>query len=121
MAASTTSPAVPDGRPFQCFHRPSGCWAGTESSSLTAARVGRVALNHMRLALGVEFLWAFFDKTFGLGYATPDARAWAHGGSATRTLSGVDAGPLQTSSTPSPGTRWSTGCSCSVCSASASR
>ncbi|HSO54660.1 MAG TPA: hypothetical protein VL330_18425, partial [Actinomycetes bacterium] len=26
-----------------------------------------------RVALGFEFLWAFLDKTFGLGYATPSA------------------------------------------------
>jgi thiosulfate dehydrogenase [quinone] large subunit len=68
----------------------------SEASSLTPARVGRVALNLLRLALGVEFLWAFFDKVFGLGYATPSARAWVNGGSPTKGfLSGVDAGPLQ--------------------------
>jgi hypothetical protein len=37
----------------------------------------------LRVLLGVEFLWAFLDKTFGLGYATPAARAWIHGGSPT--------------------------------------
>jgi thiosulfate dehydrogenase [quinone] large subunit len=59
-------------------------------------RVGVVALNLLRLALGVEFLWAFFDKTFGLGYATPSAGAWIHGGSPTQGfLSGVSAGPLR--------------------------
>jgi thiosulfate dehydrogenase [quinone] large subunit len=60
------------------------------------ARVGVVALNLLRLALGVEFLWAFLDKTFGLGYATPSDRAWIHGGSPTTGfLSGVGAGPLR--------------------------
>jgi thiosulfate dehydrogenase [quinone] large subunit len=64
---------------------------------LTAARFGRVALNLLRLALGFEFLWAFFDKVFGLGYSTPSARAWINGGSPTKGfLSGVDSGPLQT-------------------------
>lgn len=29
------------------------------------------------------FLWAFFDKTFGLGFATKSADAWIHGGSPT--------------------------------------
>lgn len=29
-----------------------------------------------RIALGVVFLWAFLDKTFGLGYATPSEGAW---------------------------------------------
>jgi thiosulfate dehydrogenase [quinone] large subunit len=27
-----------------------------------------------RVVLGFEFLWAFLDKTFGLGYATPAAK-----------------------------------------------
>jgi thiosulfate dehydrogenase [quinone] large subunit len=57
--------------------------------------VGRVALHLLRLALGVEFVWAFLDKTFGLGYSTPSAGAWIHGGSPTKGfLSGVSAGPL---------------------------
>jgi len=33
-----------------------------------------------RLATGFIFLWAFLDKTFGLGYATPSERAWLNGG-----------------------------------------
>lgn len=36
-----------------------------------------------RIALGLIFVWAFFDKAFGLGFATPDARAWVNGGSPT--------------------------------------
>ena len=97
MAASTTLPAVPDRADLSYVSTDPRVLGGvSESSSLTAARVGRVALNLLRLALGVEFLWAFLDKTFGLGYATPDARAWVHGGSPTKGfLSGVDAGPLQ--------------------------
>ncbi len=97
MAASTTLPAVPDrADPSFAATDPRVLGGESESSSLTAARVGRVALNLLRLALGVEFVWAFLDKTFGLGYATPSARAWIHGGSPTKGyLSGVDAGPLQ--------------------------
>ena len=97
MAASTTLPAVPDRADLSYVSTDPRVLGGeSESTSLTAARVGRVALNLLRLALGVEFLWAFLDKTFGLGYATPDARAWVHGGSPTKGfLSGVDAGPLQ--------------------------
>ncbi|QZN86542.1 DoxX family protein [Cellulomonas sp. C5510] len=45
-------------------------------TSLTARRV--LALT--RLATGFIFLWAFLDKTFGLGYATPSERAWINGG-----------------------------------------
>jgi thiosulfate dehydrogenase [quinone] large subunit len=29
------------------------------------------------------FLWAFFDKVFGLGFATKSKDAWIHGGSPT--------------------------------------
>ena len=42
-----------------------------------AARYSLVAL---RLATGFIFLWAFFDKTFGLGFSTPAERAWIAGG-----------------------------------------
>lgn len=40
----------------------------------------RRALAVTRLATGFIFLWAFVDKTFGLGYSTPSERAWIHGG-----------------------------------------
>ena len=97
MAASTTLPTVPHPTDRSIASLDPRVLGGeSEASSLTAARVGRVALNLLRLALGVEFLWAFFDKTFGLGYATPTAKAWIDGGSPTKGfLSGVDAGPLQ--------------------------
>ena len=36
-----------------------------------------------RILLGFVFLWAFLDKTFGLGYATEPAKAWINGGSPT--------------------------------------
>lgn len=36
-----------------------------------------------RIVLGFIFLWAFLDKLFGLGFATPTARAWVNGGSPT--------------------------------------
>lgn len=55
-----------------------------------------IGLVGLRLALGFEFLWAFLDKTFGLGYSTPSARAWIHGGSPTKGfLSHANAGPFQ--------------------------
>jgi thiosulfate dehydrogenase [quinone] large subunit len=50
----------------------------------------------VRVVLGVEFLWAFLDKTFGLGYATPAAKAWINGGSPTKGfLSNVAVGPFE--------------------------
>jgi len=36
-----------------------------------------------RIALGWTFLWAFLDKTFGLGFATAGKDAWINGGSPT--------------------------------------
>jgi thiosulfate dehydrogenase [quinone] large subunit len=55
-----------------------------------------VGLVGLRFALGFEFLWAFLDKTFGLGYSTPSAQAWIHGGSPTKGfLSGANVGPFQ--------------------------
>ncbi|MFK5582600.1 MULTISPECIES: hypothetical protein [unclassified Serinicoccus] len=56
--------------------------------------LGGYALGVTRLAFGFYFLWAFLDKVFGLGFATPGDRAWVNGGSPTTGyLSGVE-GPL---------------------------
>jgi len=41
------------------------------------------ALAASRILLGFVFLWAFFDKTFGLGFTTTADRAWTMGGSPT--------------------------------------
>lgn len=49
----------------------------------------------LRIGLGLIFLWAFLDKTFGWGYATPAERAWTNGGSPTKGFLGtLDHGPL---------------------------
>jgi thiosulfate dehydrogenase [quinone] large subunit len=37
----------------------------------------------LRFSMALIFLWAFFDKTFGLGFATKSANAWVSGGSPT--------------------------------------
>jgi thiosulfate dehydrogenase [quinone] large subunit len=51
----------------------------------------RVVAGVTRLALGWVFLWAFLDKTFGLGFATPSENAWLEGGSPTTGyLSSID-------------------------------
>jgi len=61
-----------------------------------AVQAGARSLAVLRIATGFAFLWAFLDKTFGFGYATPAARAWIHGGSPTKGfLTGVDVGPFQ--------------------------
>ncbi len=37
----------------------------------------------LRLSMGFIFLWAFLDKTFGLGFATSPEKSWLAGGSPT--------------------------------------
>ncbi|HET6479356.1 MAG TPA: hypothetical protein VFG35_04825 [Actinoplanes sp.] len=50
----------------------------------------------LRISTGFVFLWAFLDKAFGFGYATPSAKAWINGGSPTKGfLSSIDVGPFQ--------------------------
>jgi thiosulfate dehydrogenase [quinone] large subunit len=60
--------------------------------STTAARL----IAAVRIGLGLIFAWAFVDKVFGLGYATPSANAWIDGGSPTKGfLGGIKHGPFQ--------------------------
>ena len=40
-------------------------------------------LSATRVLMGFIFLWAFLDKTFGLGRATESANSWISGGSPT--------------------------------------
>ena len=50
----------------------------------------------LRLAFAWEFLWAFADKTFGFGFATPAERSWINGGSPTRGfLANSASGPFE--------------------------
>lgn len=44
---------------------------------------GYSALGVSRIMVGFTFLWAFLDKTFGLGFSTPADGAWLRGGSPT--------------------------------------
>lgn len=49
----------------------------------------------LRLSLSFIFLWAFFDKLFGLGFATTAEKAWIQGGSPTfGFLSSATKGPF---------------------------
>jgi thiosulfate dehydrogenase [quinone] large subunit len=53
------------------------------------------------------FLWAFLDKTFGFGYATPPAKAWINGGSPTKGFLGrVKVGPLESTFNSWAGATW---------------
>ena len=66
MTTATTTNSPPDGSSTEARPGPVGVLA-----ALT------------RLSLGWVFLWAFLDKTFGLGYATEGKDAWIDGGSPT--------------------------------------
>jgi thiosulfate dehydrogenase [quinone] large subunit len=88
---------------MQEISRLDGSLPAAERTTRTEPAFGRIiterateVLAVFRVVLGFEFLWAFLDKTFGFGYATPSARAWIHGGSPTKGfLSNVAVGPLE--------------------------
>lgn len=67
----------------------------TPPASFTESPAVRYVWAITRLSLGWVFLWAFLDKTFGLGHATPAAKAWLEGGSPTTGfLKNAPAGPF---------------------------
>lgn len=85
--------------------------APTDSVSIDEPRTGStaaaIALAVLRVSMGFVFLWAFLDKTFGLHYSTPSAKAWIHGGSPTKGfLNSVDVGPLESWFHSIAGTWW---------------
>ena len=71
------------------------------SESAESARTGTYparayAFASLRLLTGFVFLWAFLDKTFGFGYATPSGKGWIDGGSPTKGFLGsVAVGPME--------------------------
>lgn len=75
--SSTSSPTT-------TFIGPRTDTAGSPDASPQAATGwGRIVLGLTRIVFGFVFLWAFLDKTFGLGFATPAESAWIAGGSPT--------------------------------------
>ncbi|MFF9819096.1 hypothetical protein [Streptomyces sp. NPDC014006] len=65
------------------------------------------ALASLRILTGFVFLWAFLDKTFGLGYATASGKGWVDGGSPTKGfLSSVAAGPMRSTFHAWAGAAW---------------
>lgn len=72
--------------------------AATRSTQVKATAHGAVAYVWAvtRLFLGWIFLWAFLDKLFGLGHATPAAKGWLDGGNPTKGfLAGGAKGPFE--------------------------
>jgi thiosulfate dehydrogenase (quinone) large subunit len=79
--------------------------APTQQTVLTTIATRFLAV--VRVAVGFVFLWAFLDKTFGFGYATPAAKAWINGGSPTKGfLSRVAVGPLESTFHAWAGAAW---------------
>lgn len=68
--SSTTAPAAPTrtGEPI------------VYQEQIVTSSFARKTLAVARMVIGFTFLWAFLDKTFGLGFATPAERAWLNGG-----------------------------------------
>ena len=59
-------------------------------------RLAREVFAALRVVVGFTFLWAFLDKLFGFGYATPSERSWLNGGSPTRGfLANSASGPFE--------------------------
>jgi thiosulfate dehydrogenase [quinone] large subunit len=69
---------------------------GAAATGTARAQAVRYTLAGLRLALGWIFLWAFLDKLFGFGLATPAKAAWINGGSPTKGFLGnAVAGPFE--------------------------
>ncbi len=67
----------------------------SSADTTTATRPVHVLLGLARLGMGWTFLWAFLDKTFGLGFSTERADSWINGGSPTAGYLGhATTGPL---------------------------
>lgn len=83
--------------------------APIDASTVTASPVVTVpaAVPVLRIATGLVFLWAFFDKLFGFGFATPAANGWIDGGSPTKGfLSHVAVGPMESTMHSWAGDAW---------------
>ena len=102
-------------RPSTRFHRaiqqdtaaPQSSISTAAESTTTRVAARTTAIAVIRIGTGFMFLWAFLDKTFGLGYSTPASKAWIHGGSPTKGFLGsVAVGPFQSAFHSMAGTAW---------------
>ncbi|GGM96895.1 DoxX family membrane protein [Streptomyces fuscichromogenes] len=98
------------------FHLPSvrrnRTAAASEATASAAAETDThtaraCTLASLRLLTGFVFLWAFLDKTFGFGYATPPGKGWIDGGSPAKGFLGsVAAGPMRSTFHSWAGDTW---------------
>jgi thiosulfate dehydrogenase (quinone) large subunit len=79
-----TPQTLPHRHPDATSPPTAGMWP-TTSAVVTVSKQGRGLAAYLwaltRLSLATVFLWAFFDKVFGLGHETTVAHAWINGGS----------------------------------------
>lgn len=61
---------------------------------VVTSSAARLVLGIFRLIIGFYFVWAFIDKLFGLGYATPAERAWIRGGTPAQGFMNNTEGPF---------------------------
>ena len=78
-------------------HNRSSATSSTRADEVVTSSEARKVLAALRLTTGFIFLWAFLDKTFGLGFSTPSERAWINGGKPSQGFLTSDAvqGPLK--------------------------
>ncbi|MFI6494988.1 hypothetical protein [Streptomyces sp. NPDC050564] len=77
-------------------HRTTSASESAVSARTDTSAARAYAFASLRLLTGFVFLWAFLDKTFGFGYATPSGKGWIDGGSPTKGFLGsVAAGPME--------------------------
>ncbi|MER6687583.1 hypothetical protein [Streptomyces minutiscleroticus] len=79
----------------------------TTDTPATATAHSAYVFAGLRILTGFVFLWAFLDKAFGLGYATPSGKGWIDGGSPTEGFLGsVAAGPMESTFHDWAGAGW---------------
>ncbi len=88
-------------------HRPAFAPESAVSAHTGTHTARAYAFASLRLLTGFAFLWAFLDKTFGLGYATQSGKGWIDGGSPTKGFLGsVAVGPMQSTLHSWAGDAW---------------
>jgi thiosulfate dehydrogenase [quinone] large subunit len=81
--------------------------ATTAVTETVAQKATRYVFAGLRIALGWTFLWAFLDKTFGLGHETTEKAAWINGGHPTEGfLTFAAAGPFKSIYNDIAGAAW---------------
>ncbi|MGW5613038.1 hypothetical protein [Streptomyces sp. NPDC003877] len=92
---------------FPSLRRPAPASAAAEPTTAATTATAAYVSAGLRVLMGFVFLWAFLDKTFGFGYATPSGRGWIDGGSPTKGfLGGVAVGPMESTFHDWAGAAW---------------